>query len=107
MAAKSGAALNWKGLDKALGKATHSLAHTQALMESIGEGLVSGTRQRFRDEEAPDGQDNPADRGFSFIPLLLQRRGPSPHGRTIGFLVFSSLPLPIPALHTSPHQTYG
>ena len=59
MAAKSGAALNWKGLDKALGKATHSLAHTQALMESIGEGLVSGTRQRFRDEEAPDGQKWP------------------------------------------------
>ena len=56
MADKSGVSLHWGGLDKALGKAAHALAHTKPLMESIGEGLVSGTRQRFRDEEAPDGQ---------------------------------------------------
>lgn len=54
--AKNGVSLYWGGLDKALMKAAHALPHTQAFMESIGEGLVSATRQRFRDEEDPDGQ---------------------------------------------------
>ena len=56
MATKSGAALNWKGLDKALGKATHSLAHTQALMESVGDALVSGTLKRFDEKNDPKGK---------------------------------------------------
>ena len=56
MAVKSGVSLSWGGFDKALGKAAHKLANTQPLMETIGEVLVSGTLQRFQDEEDPDGK---------------------------------------------------
>lgn len=55
MAGKNGAAINWGGLDKALGKATHTLGNTQALMSSIGEALVSSTLERFEAEEDPKG----------------------------------------------------
>ena len=55
MAVKNGVALHWGGLDKALGKAAHALGNTQALMESVGEALISGTLKRFDDEEDPDG----------------------------------------------------
>lgn len=57
--ANSGASLNWGGLDAALGHAGKKLGNTQALMESVGEALVSGTRQRFSDEEDPKGQKWP------------------------------------------------
>lgn len=56
MAGKSGVSLNWGGFDKALAKAAYKLANTQPLMETIGEALVSGTLQRFQDEEEPDGK---------------------------------------------------
>ena len=56
MAVKSGVSLSWGGFDKALGKAAQKLANTQPLMETIGEVLVSGTLQRFQDEEDPDGK---------------------------------------------------
>ena len=56
MAVKSGVSLSWGGFDKALGKAAHNFANTQPLMETIGEVLVSGTLQRFQDEEDPDGK---------------------------------------------------
>lgn len=55
MAVKNGVSLNWGGFDKALGKAAHKLGNTQALMESVGEALVSGTLKRFQDEEDPTG----------------------------------------------------
>ena len=55
MAAKSGVSLHWGGLDKALGKAGHKLGDTQALMESVGEALVSGTLKRFDAEKDPEG----------------------------------------------------
>lgn len=54
--AKAGVSLNWGGFDKALGKAAHKLGNTQALMESVGEALVSGTLKRFDAEQGPDGQ---------------------------------------------------
>lgn len=56
MATKNGVALNWGGFDKALGKAAHKLGDTQALMESVGEALVSGTLKRFSDQEDPQGK---------------------------------------------------
>lgn len=56
---KSGVSLNWGGFDKALSKAAHKMGDTQALMESIGEALVSSTLQRFQDEEDPTGQKWP------------------------------------------------
>lgn len=59
MAAKSGVSLNWGGFDKALGKAALKLGNTKSLMESVGEALVSGTLQRFKDEEDPQGQKWP------------------------------------------------
>ena len=56
MATKSGVSLNWGGFDKALGKAAHKLGDTQALMESVGEALRSGTIERFDAEEDPQGK---------------------------------------------------
>ncbi len=56
MADKNGVSLHWGGLDKALGKAGHKLGDTQALMESVGEALVSGTLKRFDAEKDPEGQ---------------------------------------------------
>ncbi len=59
MAVKNGVSLNWGGFDKALGKAAHKLGDTQALMESVGDALVSGTLKRFDDEEEPTGKKWP------------------------------------------------
>lgn len=56
MAVKNGVSLNWGGFDKALGKAAHKLGDTQALMESVGDALVSGTLKRFDAEEDPTGK---------------------------------------------------
>lgn len=53
---KSGVSLHWGGLDKALGKATGKLGNTQALMESVGEALVSGTKKRFAAKKDPEGK---------------------------------------------------
>lgn len=53
---KSGVSLHWGGLDKALGKATGKLGNTQALMESVGEALVSGTKKRFAAKKDPKGK---------------------------------------------------
>ena len=58
-ATKTGVSLNWGGFDKALGKAAHKLGDTQALMESVGDALVSGTLKRFQDEEDPTGKKWP------------------------------------------------
>ena len=52
---KSGVSLHWGGLDKALGRATGKLGNTQALMESVGEALVSGTKKRFDEKKNPEG----------------------------------------------------
>lgn len=59
MAVKNGVSLNWGGFDKALFKAGHKLGNTQALMESVGEALISGTLKRFDDEEEPTGKKWP------------------------------------------------
>lgn len=59
MAGKTGVSLNWGGFDKAMGKAAHKLGNTQALMESVGDALVSGTLKRFDDEEDPTGKKWP------------------------------------------------
>lgn len=59
MAVKNGVSLNWDGFDKVLGKAAHKLGDTQALMESVGDALVSGTLKRFDDEEEPTGKKWP------------------------------------------------
>lgn len=59
MAVKNGVSLNWGGFDKVLGKAAHKLGDTQALMESVGDALVSGTLKRFDDEEEPTGKKWP------------------------------------------------
>lgn len=56
MATKNGVSLNWGGFDKALGKTAHKLGNTQALMESVGDALVSGTLQRFSAQEDPQGK---------------------------------------------------
>ena len=56
MAAKSGVSLSWGGLDTALTHAAKKLGNTQALMDSVGEALVSGTLKRFDAEKDPEGQ---------------------------------------------------
>ena len=53
---KSGVSLHWGGLDKALGRATGKLGNTQALMESVGDALVSGTMKRFDEKKDPKGK---------------------------------------------------
>lgn len=55
MADKSGVSLNWGGLDRALNRAGRNLSNRQALLDSVGEALVSGTLARFDTEKAPDG----------------------------------------------------
>lgn len=55
MAVKNGVSLNWGGFDKALSKAGHKLGDTQALMESVGEALVSDTKKRFDAKRARPG----------------------------------------------------
>ncbi len=55
MAAHNGVSLSWGGLDTALTHAAKKLGNTQALMDSVGDALVSGTLKRFDDEEGPDG----------------------------------------------------
>lgn len=56
MAGKTGVSLNWGGLDKAIGNAAKNMANHQALMNSVGEALVSGTIDRFQKEETPEGE---------------------------------------------------
>lgn len=56
MAGKTGCSLNWGGFDTAIAKAGHKMANNAALLESVGEALVSGTIRRFADEEGPDGE---------------------------------------------------
>ncbi len=48
--------MSWGGLDKALDKFQAILTNKkQDLLESCGEALVTGTVQRFMDEEDPEG----------------------------------------------------
>nr|DAD98284.1 MAG TPA: virion morphogenesis protein [Myoviridae sp. ct5nJ10] len=56
MAAHNGVSLSWGGLDTALTHAAKKLGNTQALMDSVGEALVSGTLKRFDAEKDPEGQ---------------------------------------------------
>lgn len=56
MAVKSGAALNWGGLDKRIGKLTENMAKRQDMLSTVGETLVSSTNQRFQDSKGPDGK---------------------------------------------------
>lgn len=51
----SGCSLNWGGFDKAMLKAAQKLGNKQALLDSVGEALVSGTLARFDAEEDPEG----------------------------------------------------
>ena len=55
MAGKSGVSLNWGGLDRMVERAGRKLADRKRLMATVGEALVSGTIQRFSDEEDPQG----------------------------------------------------
>lgn len=55
MAAGSGVSINWGGLDRAVNNAIKKMANRKELLELCGEVLVSGTLQRFRDEEDPEG----------------------------------------------------
>jgi phage virion morphogenesis protein len=53
----AGAALKWGGFDKALDKFQAKLANQKgALFDALGEALVSGTVQRFKDEQDPEGK---------------------------------------------------
>lgn len=54
--AKTGASLEWNGLDRTLGRAARELANRRAILDAVGETLVSSTIQRFRDGEGPDGE---------------------------------------------------
>lgn len=52
---KNGVSLNWGGFDRIMARAGGRLANHHALLDSVGEALVSGTIQRFEKEEGPDG----------------------------------------------------
>lgn len=54
--ARSGASINWGGLDKAVENAIKKMADKRELLTLCGEVLVDGTLQRFRDEEDPEGK---------------------------------------------------
>ena len=73
--AKSGASLNWGGFDKVVERATGGLAsHRRDMLNTIGEALVSGTLERFENEESPDGKKwEPS--GRAWTQGLKSRRG--------------------------------
>lgn len=52
---KSGATMQWGGLDVALNALQAKLTQLQGLQEAVGELLVSSTKKRFRDGKDPDG----------------------------------------------------
>lgn len=54
--AKTGCSISWGGFDKALGNAGKRLANTRALMESIGDALVTGVKTRLLNEVNPEGE---------------------------------------------------
>lgn len=57
MAARNGVSLNWGGLDRALETAGRGLESRRlALMELVGDTLLSGTHERFDAEEDPEGK---------------------------------------------------
>ena len=57
MAAHNGVSLNWGGLDRALETAGRGLESRRlALMEVVGDTLLSGTHERFDAEEDPEGK---------------------------------------------------
>ncbi len=51
--------MNMGPMERRIGAAVSHLANTRVLMARLGEGLVSGVRQRFKDEEGPDGDPWP------------------------------------------------
>ena len=58
MAARNGVSLNWGGLDRALETAGRGLESRRlALMEVVGDTLLSGTHERFDAEEDPEGKN--------------------------------------------------
>lgn len=57
MATRNGVSLNWGGFDRALETAGRRLeAHRLALMEVVGDTLLSGTHERLDAEEDPEGR---------------------------------------------------
>lgn len=54
--AKSGVSVKWNGLDKSMLKMADNIKETHALMESIGEHLVTNTKRRFDKEKGPKGE---------------------------------------------------
>ena len=98
MAVKNGVSLNWGGFDKALSKAAHKLGDTQALMESVGDALVSGTLKRFQNEEEPTGKKWPKSKraakegGQTLTDTALLRRSIEYAATTNKVMVGSNLP---------------
>lgn len=45
----------WKKFESMTGKTITKMRHTQTLTEAIGETLVASTKERFENEERPDG----------------------------------------------------
>ena len=97
-ATKTGVSLNWGGFDKAMGKAAHKLGDTQALMESVGDALVSGTLKRFQDEEDPTGKKWPKSKraakkdGQTLTDTALLRRSVDYAATSDKVMVGSNLP---------------
>lgn len=57
MSGKSGVSLNWGGLDRVVDRASKRLAaQRRNLLNAVGETLVSGTLERFENEEDPQGK---------------------------------------------------
>ena len=46
---------DWKSFESMIGKTITKMRHTQTLTEAIGETLVASTKERFENEERPDG----------------------------------------------------
>ena len=46
---------DWKKFESMIGKTITKMKHTETLTEAIGETLVASTRERFENEERPDG----------------------------------------------------
>ncbi len=68
-----GASINWGGLDRALDRAARELSNKKKLLSAVGEVMISGTLQRFQDEEDPDGQPWTATRRGGKILSLTAR----------------------------------
>lgn len=94
MATRTGASMNWGGLDRAMERAAKKLSNRTALLSAIGEAMISGVQQRFTDQVDPQGNAwKPTRRGGHILSDTARLRNSIDKAVTNdGVMVGSNLP---------------